>query len=317
MSAGEYKTEIIIYDKVRHTVHDYGARFYDPLLGRFLSADTVVPQPGHPQALNRYSYVLNNPLKYTDPTGHANIAGTTPDDTEGGKYIPPPPVKPPTCDENGVPDQTQAWVYTALVKNWYYGGSEGRKGVRRFVKANPTIFVYNEADLDRLIANAPPGLQEQLEYIKTIGAGHWFGTIYISSAWIGRSPGAWESSVLIHEHDHRVQMGVALGMAGYSFESGAPPAVWLWAATPSMEKERGAFWVQGSILSAWGDPGAIEMFLQKLGGGQKELTVALSTLKEGGPEAYDWIRGKNNFYQLWPPTIAPWTDTTRQFPFGI
>jgi len=30
----------------------------------------VVPQPGNPQALNRYAYVLNNPLKHTDPSGH-------------------------------------------------------------------------------------------------------------------------------------------------------------------------------------------------------------------------------------------------------
>ncbi len=47
----------------------YNARWYDPLIGRFLQADTIVPQPGNPQALNRYSYVGNNPLKYTDPTG--------------------------------------------------------------------------------------------------------------------------------------------------------------------------------------------------------------------------------------------------------
>ena len=40
---------------------DYKARFYDPALGRFISADTVVPEPGNPQALNRYSYVLGNP----------------------------------------------------------------------------------------------------------------------------------------------------------------------------------------------------------------------------------------------------------------
>jgi len=60
-------------------LYDYGARFYDPLLGRFLSADTVVPEPGNPQALNRYSYVLNNPLKYTDPSGHM-IFEETPDD---------------------------------------------------------------------------------------------------------------------------------------------------------------------------------------------------------------------------------------------
>ncbi len=48
----------------------YGARYYDPLLGRFISADTVVPGASNPQALNRYAYVLNNPLKYTDPTGN-------------------------------------------------------------------------------------------------------------------------------------------------------------------------------------------------------------------------------------------------------
>ncbi len=39
-------------------------------LGRFLSLDTLVPRPGDPQSLNRYAYVLNNPLRYTDPTGH-------------------------------------------------------------------------------------------------------------------------------------------------------------------------------------------------------------------------------------------------------
>ena len=48
----------------------YGARYYDPTIGRFISADTIVPDPYNPQSLNRYSYCLNNPLKYTDPTGH-------------------------------------------------------------------------------------------------------------------------------------------------------------------------------------------------------------------------------------------------------
>lgn len=45
-------------------------RIYDPLLGRFLSADTVVQFPGNLQSFNRYSYVHNNPLTYTDPSGH-------------------------------------------------------------------------------------------------------------------------------------------------------------------------------------------------------------------------------------------------------
>ena len=39
----------------------YKARFYSDSLGRFLSADTIVPKPGNPQALNRYSYVNNRP----------------------------------------------------------------------------------------------------------------------------------------------------------------------------------------------------------------------------------------------------------------
>jgi RHS repeat-associated protein len=46
------------------------SRWYDPRLGRFISPDTIVPDPADPQSLNRYSYVGNNPLKYVDPTGH-------------------------------------------------------------------------------------------------------------------------------------------------------------------------------------------------------------------------------------------------------
>jgi uncharacterized protein (TIGR02594 family) len=45
-------------------------RIYDPELGRFLSADPYVQVPEYSQNFNRYSYVLNNPLTYTDPTGH-------------------------------------------------------------------------------------------------------------------------------------------------------------------------------------------------------------------------------------------------------
>ena len=44
-------------------------RMYDPRQGRFLSPDPFVQAPSNPQNYNRYSYCLNNPLKYTDPSG--------------------------------------------------------------------------------------------------------------------------------------------------------------------------------------------------------------------------------------------------------
>jgi RHS repeat-associated protein len=48
----------------------YGARYYDPELCRFIQADTIIPSPGNSQSFNRYSYCDNNPINYTDPTGH-------------------------------------------------------------------------------------------------------------------------------------------------------------------------------------------------------------------------------------------------------
>jgi RHS repeat-associated protein len=47
----------------------YGARYYDPELGRFTQPDSIVQQPSNPQTLNRYSYCNNNPVNYVDPTG--------------------------------------------------------------------------------------------------------------------------------------------------------------------------------------------------------------------------------------------------------
>jgi len=48
----------------------YNARYYSPQLGRFVSADTIIPNPIHPQLFNRYSYAGNNPVLYNDPDGH-------------------------------------------------------------------------------------------------------------------------------------------------------------------------------------------------------------------------------------------------------
>ena len=52
---------------------DYKARFYSPVLGRFTQPDTLIPGADNPQAWNRFSYVMNSPILYNDPSGHRPV----------------------------------------------------------------------------------------------------------------------------------------------------------------------------------------------------------------------------------------------------
>ena len=59
-------------------LYDYGARYYDPELRRFIQPDSYLGDTAVPQSLNRYAYVWNNPLRYVDPSGHwPHPPGTT------------------------------------------------------------------------------------------------------------------------------------------------------------------------------------------------------------------------------------------------
>jgi RHS repeat-associated protein len=49
-----------------------GARYQDPVLGRFTQPDPLIPEPEDPQSWNRYSYTRNNPFNRVDPTGNAD-----------------------------------------------------------------------------------------------------------------------------------------------------------------------------------------------------------------------------------------------------
>ncbi|MFH0838443.1 MAG: RHS repeat-associated core domain-containing protein [Patescibacteria group bacterium] len=51
----------------------YGARYYDPLIGRFISSDPWEGDLQNPQSLNKYTYVLNNPIMLVDPSGMINV----------------------------------------------------------------------------------------------------------------------------------------------------------------------------------------------------------------------------------------------------
>jgi len=88
-------------------LYDYNARYYDPALGRFVQADTVVPKLVTPQSLNRYTYVLNNPLNLVDPTGHQEATPTPP--LPG---LPPPPPPTPSPNSQATPTlPTEQEVY--------------------------------------------------------------------------------------------------------------------------------------------------------------------------------------------------------------
>ncbi|MGC8960781.1 MAG: RHS repeat-associated core domain-containing protein, partial [Chloroflexia bacterium] len=109
----------------------YNARWYDPALGRFVQPDTVQPDPGDPQQLNRFAYVRNNPLRYMDPTGHS-LEGPGKDDEEVEEPPPPPP-----------PDLTDLWdpLYLECV-----GDIEGAEQAFLHFLADPGYFLALYAD---------------------------------------------------------------------------------------------------------------------------------------------------------------------------
>ena len=69
-----------------------GARVYDPAQRRFLTPDTVVSNPLYGQAFNPWTYAYNNPLRFTDPSGH-----------DGEEQ--PPEQQPPPNDQGSIPPQ--------------------------------------------------------------------------------------------------------------------------------------------------------------------------------------------------------------------
>ncbi|MCL4872070.1 MAG: RHS repeat-associated core domain-containing protein, partial [Anaerolineae bacterium] len=105
------------------------ARFYSPATGRFLTADTLIPSPANPQSHNRYSYVLGNALRYTDPTGHM-ACGDPSDPLCLPPPSPPPPPAPtptptPTPTPMLTPDPIAQQILDATVQI-FVKGTDGR-----------------------------------------------------------------------------------------------------------------------------------------------------------------------------------------------
>jgi len=65
----------------------YGARYYDPSIGRFITEDTYPGEMINPQSQNLYVYVMNNPLRYIDPTGNVTEETIEGISVETGMYF--------------------------------------------------------------------------------------------------------------------------------------------------------------------------------------------------------------------------------------
>ncbi len=57
------------YDSVTG-LYFFGTRFYDPTIGRFVQQDSFAGVPSNPLSLNRYAYAGDNPMTFSDPSGH-------------------------------------------------------------------------------------------------------------------------------------------------------------------------------------------------------------------------------------------------------
>ena len=118
----------------------YGARYYDLNLARFVQPDTYVSNIYNPQDLNAYSYVQNNPLKYTDPTGHEPVkseAGTADQVSKKIEEI----IYDVRCQN---PKATSKDIYAAM-KAYYDGDYVDQNGNKWSYAADGTPrYVYTE-----------------------------------------------------------------------------------------------------------------------------------------------------------------------------
>jgi RHS repeat-associated protein len=116
-------------------------RLYDPYVQRFLSPDIAVQNSGDAQNYNRYSYCLNNPLRYTDPTGYyRNLEHHTPPqrkkDCDGGGggrnriyYVNGYPYYDDRCDDREMCEKPRG--------SDVYSGSWGNNPSHHLINTNP------------------------------------------------------------------------------------------------------------------------------------------------------------------------------------
>ena len=131
----------------------YGARYTDGEIGRFMSADTLLPDVYSAQLLNRFAYVINNPVRLTDPTGHAPMdPGVR--DVFGERYD--DMIHQPT----GIPH----WMWNDPWFQFIYGGYRGFADFVMSATADSTFDTEKPSDQgEDVYEDAPVTYEEAVE----------------------------------------------------------------------------------------------------------------------------------------------------------
>jgi hypothetical protein len=145
----------------------YGARWYDPSLGRFAQADSIIPQNQGVQAWDRFAYTNNNPVRYTDPSGHCAICygmailggvgvGVLASHLLG--FV--PDYKGIGMAEQNVTDKNVIVGAAIAVQSEYYGSWDTREGAPNGENSGLGIAQVTDAEMQTL-AEYNPALQGQ------------------------------------------------------------------------------------------------------------------------------------------------------------
>lgn len=161
-------------------LYNMNGRMYDPLVGRFLSADPYVQDGGLTQSYNRYSYCLNNPLRYTDPSGykwHWKWLNPLYWFSEGMQLI--------NDNTNGLRKK----MSDAGVPDFSVGGTVNLDGNVNVNGSYRGQEVFNTANIDR--SNAEQVVNKEIAQVRkdyskawmeaSYGVSHWVSSIYNSA----------------------------------------------------------------------------------------------------------------------------------------
>jgi RHS repeat-associated protein len=165
-----------LLDEDMGDIMDYKARFYSPTLGRFLQPDKITP--GGPQGLNRYAYVLNNPINANDPSGHKCVGepgeclqkdGKTSINTVNRKLVPHKPVFGRTQKSSG------GDVSGSQILRYYFPGAGSLSWEDTADSAVPTSPEYRHPNQFNQMSSSEKGVYAINavivieEYLKSLG----------------------------------------------------------------------------------------------------------------------------------------------------